>query len=48
MWIGGGIIGLGTILAAWPGRRRNPLDPVSAPVPTERHQDEERVLAGAD
>jgi cytochrome c-type biogenesis protein CcmF len=32
MWIGGGIIAFGTLLAAFPGRRRNPLDPVSAPV----------------
>jgi cytochrome c-type biogenesis protein CcmF len=33
MWIGGGIMAIGAALAAWPGRRRNPLDPVSAPVP---------------
>jgi cytochrome c-type biogenesis protein CcmF len=34
MWIGGAIIALGTLLAAWPGRRRRtPLDAVSAPVP---------------
>jgi cytochrome c-type biogenesis protein CcmF len=32
LWIGGGVIALGTILAAWPGRRRKPTDPVSAPV----------------
>jgi cytochrome c-type biogenesis protein CcmF len=32
LWIGGGIVGLGTLLAAWPGRRRRPVDPVSAPV----------------
>ena len=42
MWIGGGIIGFGALLAAFPGRRRNPLDPVSAPPATE-----ERVLVGA-
>ncbi len=42
MWIGGGIIGLGAVLAAFPGRRRNPLDPVSAPPASE-----ERVLVGA-
>jgi hypothetical protein len=24
---------VGTLLAAWPGRRRRPTDPVSAPVP---------------
>jgi cytochrome c-type biogenesis protein CcmF len=32
IWIGGGVILLGTALAAWPGRRRRPTDPVSAPV----------------
>jgi len=32
MWIGGAIVAVGTLLAAWPGRRRNPIDPVSAPV----------------
>lgn len=34
MWIGGLLMAVGTVLAAFPGkRRRNPLDPVSAPVP---------------
>jgi hypothetical protein len=33
LWIGGAVMALGTILAAFPGRRRNPIDPVSAPVP---------------
>lgn len=32
LWIGGGVMAVGTILAIFPGRRRNPLDPVSAPV----------------
>jgi cytochrome c-type biogenesis protein CcmF len=33
MWIGGGVIGFGALLAAFPGkRRRDPLEPVSAPV----------------
>ena len=36
LWIGGGIIAFGTILAAWPGRRRRPTDAVSAPVPGSR------------
>ncbi len=36
LWIGGGLMAVGTLLAAWPGRRRRPTDPVSAPVP-ERH-----------
>jgi cytochrome c-type biogenesis protein CcmF len=31
IWIGGGVILAGTLLAAWPGRRRRPTDPVSAP-----------------
>jgi cytochrome c-type biogenesis protein CcmF len=34
LWVGGGVMAFGTILAAFPGRRRDPLDPVSAPVPT--------------
>ena len=33
LWIGGGVMALGTALAAFPGRRRNPIDPVSAPLP---------------
>ncbi|MET0728693.1 MAG: heme lyase CcmF/NrfE family subunit [Acidimicrobiales bacterium] len=32
LWIGGGVMAFGTVLAAWPGRRRRPTDPVSAPV----------------
>jgi hypothetical protein len=34
LWIGGALLALGTILAAFPGRRRRPTDPVSAPVPS--------------
>ena len=34
LWVGGGVMAFGTILAAWPGRRRRPTDPASAPVPT--------------
>jgi len=49
LWIGGGIMGLGTLLAAWPGRRRRPEDPVSAPVPSARAgRDRERVGASDD
>jgi cytochrome c-type biogenesis protein CcmF len=33
LWIGGAVMALGTLLAVFPGRRRNPIDPVSAPVP---------------
>ena len=37
LWIGGGLMGVGTFLAAWPGRRRRrPTSPASAPVPDER------------
>jgi cytochrome c-type biogenesis protein CcmF len=36
LWIGGGVIALGTALAAFPGRRRRPTQPVSAPVPERR------------
>ncbi|MSO87428.1 MAG: heme lyase CcmF/NrfE family subunit [Acidimicrobiia bacterium] len=35
LWIGGGVMLLGTILAAWPGRRRRPTDPVSALIPLD-------------
>ncbi len=38
LWIGGGLMALGTLLAAWPGRRRRPTDPVSAPIPGRRVQ----------
>jgi cytochrome c-type biogenesis protein CcmF len=30
LWIGGGVMGFGTMLAMWPGQRRRPTDPVSA------------------
>jgi len=32
LWVGGGTMAFGTVLAAWPGRRRRPTDAVSAPV----------------
>jgi cytochrome c-type biogenesis protein CcmF len=32
VWIGGALILGGTLLAAWPGRRRRPTDPVSAAI----------------
>jgi cytochrome c-type biogenesis protein CcmF len=32
LWIGGGVVAFGTILAAFPGRRRRPTAPVSEPV----------------
>jgi cytochrome c-type biogenesis protein CcmF len=33
MWVGGLLIGLGGLLALWPGGRRRPTDPASAPSP---------------
>jgi cytochrome c-type biogenesis protein CcmF len=34
LWVGGFLMAIGTLLAAFPGtRRRRPVDPVSAPVP---------------
>jgi cytochrome c-type biogenesis protein CcmF len=36
LWIGGAVMALGTLLAVFPGRRRNPIDPVSAPLPGSR------------
>src|SRR3546814_6074683 len=32
LWVGGGIMAFGTILAAWPGSRLRPTDPTSAPI----------------
>jgi cytochrome c-type biogenesis protein CcmF len=31
LWIGGGVMAAGTVLAAFPGRRRRPTEPASAP-----------------
>jgi cytochrome c-type biogenesis protein CcmF len=37
LWIGGGLLAIGTLLAAFPGRRRRrPTEPVSAPVRDRR------------
>jgi cytochrome c-type biogenesis protein CcmF len=48
LWIGGGIMGLGTVLAAWPGRRRRrPTDPASAPVPAGQAAADEDVKVAA-
>ncbi len=33
LWVGGAVLALGAVLAAVPGRRRRPTDPVSQPVP---------------
>ena len=32
LWFGGAVMAVGTALAMFPGRRRRPTDPVSAPV----------------
>jgi cytochrome c-type biogenesis protein CcmF len=40
LWIGGLMMALGTLFAAFPGnRRRRPIDPVSAPVPEIAHEE---------
>ena len=36
LWVGGGIMALGTVMAAVPGRRRRPTEPASAPVEEEK------------
>ena len=41
LWVGGFVMAFGTLLAVFPGRRRNPLDPVSAPAPIEQVPDGE-------
>ena len=47
LWIGGGIMAVGTALAAFPGKRRRPTDPVSAPpVAQDEPQDDPPVPAG--
>ncbi len=46
LWIGGGVMALGTLMAVFPGRRRDPTDPVSAPVPERRRRP--RATADAD
>ena len=33
LWVGGAIMLLGAVFSAFPGRRRSPISPVSAPVP---------------
>ncbi|MHB8681261.1 MAG: heme lyase CcmF/NrfE family subunit [Acidimicrobiales bacterium] len=38
LWAGGAILVVGAALAALPGRRRRPTDPVSAPVPASRRR----------
>jgi len=35
LWIGGGLMGIGTLMSVFPGKRRRPTDPTSAPLPAE-------------
>ncbi len=52
LWIGGGLMAVGSVLSAVPGRRRRPTDPVSAPVqpafPLGREAPGHEDLAGHD
>ena len=43
LWVGGGVIAVGTFLAAFPGRRRRGTEPVSA---VAAPPSEERVPVG--
>ena len=38
LWTGGAVMAFGALLAAFPGRRRRPTDPVSAPLPEVEHR----------
>ncbi len=51
LWIGGTVMAVGSVMAAFPGKRRRPVDPTSAPVPVSGKppvppRDEEPVPAG--
>jgi cytochrome c-type biogenesis protein CcmF len=46
LWAGGAVMVLGTALAAFPGRRRRPIDPVSAAIPTALDEPREPVTVG--
>jgi cytochrome c-type biogenesis protein CcmF len=35
LWAGGLLMALGTVLAAFPGKRRRAIDPVSAPAASQ-------------
>ena len=41
LWIGGGLMALGTLMAAVPGRRRRPTDPASSPAVAEPPETEQ-------
>jgi cytochrome c-type biogenesis protein CcmF len=50
LWIGGAVMAVGSAMAAFPGKRRLPTDPTSAPVPgaapPEPEPEPESVPAG--
>jgi cytochrome c-type biogenesis protein CcmF len=46
LWIGGGVMAVGSFMAAFPGQRRRPTDPVSAPVGASS-SDPDRAGTGA-
>jgi cytochrome c-type biogenesis protein CcmF len=48
LWIGGAVMALGTLLAVFPGRRRNPLHAASAPLPGLRAGDGDGAGSGHD
>jgi cytochrome c-type biogenesis protein CcmF len=49
LWLGGLVMAIGTLLAAFPGsRRRNPLSPVSAPVGDGNDADLARIGSSSD
>lgn len=43
LWIGGGLMAIGTVLAAFPGRRRRPTAATSAMLPNSENDNEEVV-----
>jgi cytochrome c-type biogenesis protein CcmF len=45
LWIGGAVMAIGTLFAAFPGRRRNPLAPTSALTPSSEPLDGRRPAA---
>ena len=49
LWNGAALMAIGSVLAVFPGKRRNPIDPVSAPIsgaPPVEPGDDEPALAG--
>jgi len=43
LWVGGMVMVGGTLLSLFPGRRRNPLAPTSAPLPSAASTEGETV-----